>query len=62
MTRHPEVSARSPLAGWYGHTINVWDCGGMSMVVLQLKDLLQLFVKREELFSFSRFLSCRDMT
>ena len=32
------------------------------MVVLQLKDLLQLFVKREELFSFSRFLSCRDMT
>ena len=35
-------------AGWPSRYINVWHCGGVSMVLLQLKDPLELFVKRKE--------------
>ena len=42
--------------------INVRRCGGMYMVLLELKDHLELFVKRSEFLPGSRFLSCRDMT
>ena len=35
-----------PQAGWPGCYINVRCCGGLSMVLLQLKDPLELFVKR----------------
>ena len=35
-----------PQAGWPGRYINVRCCGGLSMVLLQLKDPLELFVKR----------------
>ena len=44
------------------NTINVRRCGGLSMVLLQLKDPLELFVKRREFLPGSRFLSCRNMT
>ena len=49
-------------AGWPGRYINVWHCGGLSMVLLQLKDPLELFIKRKEFLPGSRFLSRRDMT
>ena len=42
------VSAGSASAGWTGHCINVRRCGVLSMVLLQLKDPLELFVKRRE--------------
>ena len=32
------------LAGWPGRYINVWCCGVLSLVLLQLKDPLELFV------------------
>ena len=35
-------------AGWPGRYINLRCCGGLSMVLLQLKDPLELFVKRRE--------------
>ena len=44
----------SPLglhAGWPGRYINVWRCGRLSMVLLQLTDPLELFVKRREFSS-----------
>ena len=44
-----------------GRYINVWHCGGLSMVLLQLKDPLELYLKRREFLCGSRFLSCRDM-
>ena len=37
-----------PQAGWPGRYINVPRCGGLSMVFLQLKDPLELFVKSRE--------------
>ena len=37
-------------------------CGGLSMVLLQLKDPLELFMKSREFLPGSRFLSRRDMT
>ena len=55
----------SPLdhqAGWPGRYINVRRCGGLSMVLLQLKDPLALFVKSREFLLGSGFLSRRDMT
>ena len=33
---------------WPGRYINVWRCGGLSIARLQLKDPLELFVKRSE--------------
>ena len=47
-----------PLAGWPGCYTNVRCCGGPSMVLLQLKDHLELFVKRREFFPGSGFLVC----
>ena len=49
-------------AGWPGHFINVWCSGKQSMVLLQLKDPLELIVKRRELLPGSGFQSRRDMT
>ena len=40
----------------------LWRPGGLSMVLLQLKDPLVLFVKSRELLLGSGFLSRRDMT
>ena len=36
------------IAGWPGHYMNVRCGGGLSMVLLQLKDPLELFLKRRE--------------
>ena len=53
-----------PLMGWPGcyMYINVRHCGGLSMVLLPLKALLELFVKRMEFLPASGFLTRRDMT
>ena len=51
-----------PLAGWPGRYINLRCCRGLSMVLLQLKDALELFVKRREFLPSSGFLSHKDMT
>ena len=56
------VYAGSLYAGWLGHYINVQRCEGLSMVLLQLKDPVELFLKRYEFLPSSGFLSCRDMT
>ena len=40
------VSPLDPQAGWPGRYINVQHCGGLAMAPLQLKDPLELFVKR----------------
>ena len=42
------------VAGWAGHYINVRRCGVLSMVLLQLKDPLELFMRS--------FLSRRNVT
>ena len=55
----------SPLdaqAGCPGHCINVRRCGGLAMVLLLLKDPLELFVKSRECPPDSGFLFRRDMT
>ena len=55
----------SPLdlqAGWPGRFINVRRCWGLSVVLLQLKDPLELIVKSREFLPDSGFLSRRDMT
>ena len=49
-------------AGCPGCYINVQRCVGLSMVYLQLKDPLEVFVKRKEFLPGSRFLSRRHMT
>ena len=49
-------------SGWPGRYINVRSCGGLSMVLMQLKDPLELFVKIREFLPGSGFLSHRDMT
>ena len=49
-------------AGWPGRYINVRRCGGLSMVLLQLRDPLELFVKRREFLPISGFLSRRYVT
>ena len=56
------VSAGSPSGLASGRYINVRRCGGLSMVLLQLKDPLELFVKSIEFPPGSGFLSRRDMT
>ena len=48
--------------GWHGRYVNVWRCGGMSLVLLQPKDPMELFVKRREFLHGSRFRSRRDMS
>ena len=55
-------SPLDPQAGWPVCYIHVRRCGGQSMVLLQLKDPLELFVKRREFLPSSGFLSRRDMT
>ena len=52
----------SPQAGWHGRYINMQHCEGLSMVLLQLKDSLELFMKRREFLPGSVFLSICDMT
>ena len=37
--------AKKGLVGWTDCYINVLRCGGLSMVLLQLKDPLELFLK-----------------
>ena len=49
-------------AGWLGGYINVQRCGGLSKVPLQLKDPLELFVKRKEFLPSSVFLFHRNNT
>ena len=56
------MSPLDPQAGWPGCYINVLHCGGLSVVLLQLKDPLELFVKRREFLPSSGFLSYRDTT
>ena len=51
-----------PQAGWRGRYINVRHCRGLSIVLLQLKDPLELFVKRGEFIPSSGFLSRNDKT
>ena len=51
-----------PQAGWPGRYINVWRCGGLSMVLMQLSNHLKIFVKRREFLPGSGFLSRRDVT
>ena len=47
--------------GLPGRYINVRRYGGLSMVLLQLKNPLELLVKRKEFLLGSRSLSRRDM-
>ena len=55
------VSAGSPSGlAWLLYKCAAW--GGLSMVLLQLKEPLELFVKRREFLADSEFLSRRDMT
>ena len=55
-------SPLDPQAGWPGRYINVRRCRGLSMVLMQLTDPLELFVKSREILPGSEFLSRRDMT
>ena len=48
--------------GWHGRYINVRRCGGLSIVLMQLEDPLELFVKRREFLPVSGFLSRCGMT
>ena len=57
-----QVSTGSPEVGWHHHYINMRHCGGLAMVFVQLKDPLELFVKRREFLPDSRFLTQCDMT
>ena len=50
------------MAGWPCRFISVRRCGRLSMVLLRLKDPLELFVKRRESVPGSGFLARRDMT
>ena len=55
-------SPLAPQAGLPGHFINVLHCGGLCMVPLQLKDPLELLIKRSEFVRGSLFLSHCVMT
>ena len=50
------------IAGWPSCFMKVQHCGGLSMVLLKRKDLLELLVKRREFCSGFGFLSRRNMT
>ena len=52
-------SPLDPQAGWPGRYINVRGCGGLSMILLQLKDPLELFVRRRESSRFRVSISSR---
>ena len=54
-------SPLDPQAGWPGRYINLRRCGGLSLVLMQRKDPLEL-VKSREFLTGSGFLSHRDMT
>ena len=56
------VSPLNLRAGWPGRFINVRRFGGLCMGLLQLKDPLELFVKRRVFLSGFVSLSRRDMT
>ena len=45
-----------------GHYINMQHCGGLPMVFLQLRDPLELFIKRMEFLPGSKLRSYCDMT
>ena len=53
---HRFGSPLDPEAGWPGLYINVRHCEGLSMVLLPLKDLKELFVNRREFLPSSGFL------
>ena len=55
-------SAGSPLAGWHGRYTNVHLCGCLSIVLLQLKVPLKLFVKSREFLTDYMFLLHHNMT
>ena len=55
-------SAGSPLAGWHGRYTNVHLCGCLSIVLLQLKVPLKLFVKSREFLTDYMFLLRHNMT
>ena len=48
--------------GWPGHYINMLHCGGLSMVLLQWIDPLELFVMRREFLPEPGFQPLRNMT
>ena len=56
----PTVSSKAGVSP--GRFIKVWHCGGLSVVLLQLKDPLQLIMKRKEFLPGSGFPSHRNMT
>ena len=56
------VSAGSPLEGGLGCYIDVRYCGRLSMVFLQLKEPMELLLKKRVFPPGSRYLSCCDMT
>ena len=53
---HRFESPLEPEAGWPGRYINVPRCGGLSLVLLPLKDPKELFVKEREFLPSSGFL------
>ena len=58
----PSVSSQVRVSAGSPSNINVRRCGRLSMVLEQMKDPLELFVKRREFRPGSGFLSRRDMT
>ena len=60
--RFLKVSGVRVTRRWWRFYINVWHCGGLFVVLLQLIDPLELFVKTKESIPGSGFLSRRDMT
>ena len=56
------LKAGYPYAGCPGRYINVLHCVRPSVVILQLIDTLELFVKRREFLPGSGFLSCGKVT
>ena len=55
MRSQVRVSAGSSIKGWPGRYIHDRLCGGLAVVLLQLKDPLELFEKRKKIFSGFRF-------
>ena len=49
-------------AGWHGRYINVQRSRGLNILLLQLKDPLELFVKEREFVPGSVFLFLRNVT
>ena len=57
MRSQAPLLTESPLAGYPGRYVNVRHCGWLSMVLLQLKGPLELFLKRKEFPPGCGFLS-----